>query len=56
MSVLVEKPGRNAGQMVGKSPYLNAVHLAASEETVGTIVPVRIVAARANSLAGERTA
>jgi tRNA-2-methylthio-N6-dimethylallyladenosine synthase len=56
MPVLVEKPGRNAGQMVGKSPYLNAVHLAASEETVGTIVPVRIVAARANSLAGERAA
>ena len=29
LPVLVEKPGRLAGQMAGRSPYLNAVHLQA---------------------------
>ena len=35
LPVLVEKPGRNPGQMVGRSPYLNAVHLEAPAELVG---------------------
>ena len=38
--------------MAGKSPYLNAVHLEAAPELVGRIVPVRVVAASTNSLAG----
>jgi tRNA-2-methylthio-N6-dimethylallyladenosine synthase len=53
LPVLVEKPGRNPGQMVGRSPYLNAVHLDAPARLAGAIVPVRIVASAANSLAGE---
>ena len=56
LPVLVEKPGRKPGQMVGRSPYLNAVHLAAPAEATGTIVEARIVAAEANSLAGELVA
>jgi tRNA-2-methylthio-N6-dimethylallyladenosine synthase len=54
LPVLVEKPGRKAGQMVGRSPYLNAVHLDAPETAAGTIVTARIVGAEANSLAGQR--
>ena len=52
LPVLVEKPGRMPGQMAGRSPYLNAVHLEAPAETVGAILPVRIVASGSNSLAG----
>jgi tRNA-2-methylthio-N6-dimethylallyladenosine synthase len=50
--VLFEKPGRRAGQAVGRSPYLQAVHAEAAEHLIGEIVPVRIEAAKSNSLAG----
>jgi tRNA-2-methylthio-N6-dimethylallyladenosine synthase len=52
LPVLVEKPGRMPGQVVGRSPYLHAVHLAGGAELFGRIVPVEIAAAAANSLAG----
>lgn len=50
LSVLVEKPGRKPGQMVGKSEYLHAVHIDDATAAVGEVVPVRIVAAQTNSL------
>jgi tRNA-2-methylthio-N6-dimethylallyladenosine synthase len=56
LPVLVEKPGRKPGQMVGRSTYLNAVHLDAPADLAGAVVPTRIVAADANSLAGELAA
>ncbi len=56
LPVLIEKPGRMAGQMVGRSPYLTAVHLAAPAEAAGTIVTARIVATETNSLAAELVA
>ena len=52
LPVLIEKPGREPGQMAGRSPYLNAVHLAAPPDLVGRVVPVEIAAAGPNSLAG----
>ncbi|MEO0865667.1 MAG: radical SAM protein, partial [Pseudomonadota bacterium] len=52
VNVLFEKPGRLAGQMVGKSEYLHAVHVADATVTSGQIAPVRIIEAGANSLAG----
>ncbi|WP_300013071.1 tRNA (N6-isopentenyl adenosine(37)-C2)-methylthiotransferase MiaB [uncultured Roseobacter sp.] len=52
--VLVEKPGREDGQMVGKSEYLHAVHIENSDAAVGDIVPVRITEAKRNSLAAIR--
>jgi tRNA-2-methylthio-N6-dimethylallyladenosine synthase len=52
LPILIEKPGREAGQMSGRSPYLNAVHLLAPAELSGRIVPVEIVATSSNSLAG----
>ena len=39
--------------MVGRSPYLQSVHLDAATDTTGDIVDVRIVGAGTNSLAGE---
>ncbi len=53
LPVLLEKPGRKQGQLVGKSPYLHAVHLQATADQVGQIVDVRIVASERNSLSGE---
>ena len=51
-SVLYEKPGRMAGQMVGKSEHLMAVHVSDPGGRVGDLVRVRITAASTNSLAG----
>jgi len=55
IQVLFEKPGRDAGQLVGRSPYLQAVHAAAPDSLIGDTVPVLIHAALANSLAGALT-
>ena len=52
VNVLFERFGRQEGQMVGKSDYLQAVHVADCDLTVGTIAPVSIVAAKTNSLTG----
>lgn len=52
MPVLFERPGRNPGQLVGRSPYLQAVHADVAAERVGRILPVRIDGAGQNSLAG----
>ena len=53
VKVLFEKPGRQPGQMVGKSEYLHAVHVSSEAVSHGDIRPVRIVESGANSLAGE---
>jgi tRNA-2-methylthio-N6-dimethylallyladenosine synthase len=53
MPVLIERPGRDPGQVAGRSPYLNAVHLEGGSELIGRILPVRIRAAGRNSLAAE---
>ena len=50
--VLFEKPGRHAGQLVGRSPYLQLVHAPAERSALGCILPVEISAAGPNSLAG----
>ena len=53
VSVLFEKTGREANQMVGKSEYLHAVHVAHANAKIGDIAKVRIVDAGTNSLKGE---
>jgi tRNA-2-methylthio-N6-dimethylallyladenosine synthase len=40
--VLFEKPGKYAGQLVGRSPYLQPVHVAASAALIGEIRRVNI--------------
>jgi tRNA-2-methylthio-N6-dimethylallyladenosine synthase len=52
MPVLVEKPGRMPRQVAGRSPYLQAVHFEGGPELIGSVVPVRVVEAGPNSLAG----
>jgi tRNA-2-methylthio-N6-dimethylallyladenosine synthase len=53
LPVLIDKPGRNAGQVGGRSPYLQAVHMDGPTRLIGQIVPVEIVARGNNSLAGK---
>jgi tRNA-2-methylthio-N6-dimethylallyladenosine synthase len=52
MPVLFERPGRHEGQLVGRSPYLQAVHADAPPAAIGQTLPVEILRADANSLAG----
>jgi len=52
LPVLFEKPARKPGQLHGRSPYLQAVHVEAPEALIGMIAPVRITAASRNALAG----
>ena len=52
LDVLIEKIGRHAGQVGGRSPYLQAVHLDGDPGLIGTIVPVDILAVGPNSLQG----
>ncbi|WP_417241783.1 tRNA (N6-isopentenyl adenosine(37)-C2)-methylthiotransferase MiaB [Celeribacter sp.] len=51
VSVLFERQGREAGQMVGKSEYLHAVHVTGTV-AIGEIKRVRIVESVTNSLGG----
>ncbi|HWA19729.1 MAG TPA: tRNA (N6-isopentenyl adenosine(37)-C2)-methylthiotransferase MiaB [Devosia sp.] len=53
LDVLLEKKGRMPGQLGGRSPYLQAVHLAAPEHLIGQVLPVEIVAAGNNSIEGK---
>tara|TARA_R110002095_G_C4114050_1_gene225518 strand:- start:285 stop:638 length:354 start_codon:yes stop_codon:yes gene_type:complete len=50
LTVLVEKKGRNPGQMLGKSQYLHSVHVDDSTAQIGDIIHVRIVDSKTNSL------
>jgi len=54
VKVLFEKTGRKPGQLIGKSEHLHAVHAECDSSSIGTVVPVRIVESRTNSLSGER--
>ena len=52
LHVLFEKKGRYAGQAIGRSPYLQAVHVEAADHLLGQIVPVEVVSGAQNSLNG----
>ena len=56
LSVLLEKPGRRPGQIVGRSPYLQPVVMPENSGTVGDVVTARIVGTLANSLMAEGVA
>jgi len=49
--ILLERPGRKPGQLVGKTPWLQSVHIE-SDKPIGSIVDVEIITAGPNSLAG----
>jgi len=53
MDVLIERPASRDGQKAGRSPWMQAVHFPATSGEIGAIIPLRIVGAHQNSLAGE---
>jgi len=50
--VLLERPGRKPGQKIGKTPWLQSVHLE-TNAAIGDIVEVELLSAGPNSLAGK---
>ncbi len=52
LEVLFEKKGRHGAQAIGRSPYLQSVHVEDADHLIGRIVPVRIEHGQQNSLKG----
>ena len=52
LPVLFEKRGRKEGQAIGRSPYLQAVHVEAASHLIGQIVQVAVSSATLSSLGG----
>lgn len=52
LPVLFDRPGARPGQLVGRSPYMQAVHADAPADRMGEIITVRIDRAKPNSLSG----
>jgi len=50
--VLLDKPGRRPGQLVGRSPYLQAVQVIAPRSLIGRIARVTVTEVGSNSLFG----
>jgi tRNA-2-methylthio-N6-dimethylallyladenosine synthase len=53
LPVLFERKGRHPGQILGRSPYLQAVHTDGPDRLIGQIVPVTITGAAMNSITGD---
>ena len=53
--VLLERPGKFAGQLIGKSPWLQSVHVLAPDLSIGDIVTVEMTDSGPLSLKGEPT-
>ena len=52
LDVLLEKPGRHPGQLVGRTPYLQTVQVTAPRSLTGSVLPVTITEVGSNSLFG----
>jgi tRNA-2-methylthio-N6-dimethylallyladenosine synthase len=53
LDILVEKTGKNEGDMQGRTPDFKIVHFRGQPRQIGQIVPVRITEAYGQSLRGE---
>lgn len=49
--ILIERRGKRPGQLIGKSPWLQSVHLD-SNAAMGSLIDVELISAGPNSLAG----
>jgi len=52
LEVLLEKPGKLPGQLVGKSPYLQAVQVMAPRARIGSLARVTVTEIGSNTLFG----
>jgi len=53
VDVLFERPARNPGQIVGRTPYLQPLHVMASPDIVGQVLPVAVMRHESYSLFGD---
>jgi tRNA-2-methylthio-N6-dimethylallyladenosine synthase len=49
--VLLDRPGRHPGQLIGRSPYMQSVFVTAPETLLNTVQRLEVVGANPNSLA-----
>jgi tRNA-2-methylthio-N6-dimethylallyladenosine synthase len=56
VDVLFERAGRNPGQIVGRTAYLQPAHVMAASDIIGQILPVKVERLERYSLLGELTA
>jgi tRNA-2-methylthio-N6-dimethylallyladenosine synthase len=56
LPVLFEKPGRHPGQIVGRSPYLQPVHVEGPPSLIGEIAAVQVTGASRGGLSGQLAA
>src|SRR5450830_1217933 len=52
LEVLLEKPGKLPGQLVGRTPYLQAVQVMAPRAMIGSLIPVTVTEIGSNTLFG----
>jgi tRNA-2-methylthio-N6-dimethylallyladenosine synthase len=52
LSVLMERPGRRPGQLIGRTPYMQSIHATAPQAMLGQLVEMVVESAGPNSLAG----
>jgi tRNA-2-methylthio-N6-dimethylallyladenosine synthase len=50
--VLIERNGKHDGQMIGRSPWLQSVHVETAAARPGDMLDVTLVAAGPNSMTG----
>jgi len=56
VDVLFERAGRNAGQIVGRTAYLQPAHVMAPGDIIGRVLPVKVDSLERYSLIGELAA
>lgn len=53
MPVLLEQKGRHKGQLIGRTPYMQNLHIKTDDANMNKIINAEITAATTNSLTGE---
>ena len=53
LEVLLEKPGKKDGQLVGKSPYLQSIYVNSKTNKIGDLLKLKIMSTTKNSLEGK---
>lgn len=53
MTVLLEQKGRHKGQLIGRTPYMQNLHVKTNDDNMNKIIDVEVVEATTNSLSGK---
>ena len=53
MPVLLEQKGRHKGQLIGRTPYMQNLHVETKDDNINKIIEVKVTSATTNSLSGK---